>query len=106
MEKYKRHIDIDFSKFSPDIIQDKRETKFGLPNNVQFCNECVMSNQKPNSCYEFQHHAKSIKKSMHIANDGVCDACKPATTKTILSTGKKETTSLEHYAIHTEKMSE
>ena len=34
-----------------------------------------MSNQKPNSCYEFEHTINSVKKSMHIGEDGVCDAC-------------------------------
>ncbi len=75
MAYYKRHIDIDYSKFSEDIPSDKLEAKFGLPQDVQFCNECIMSNQKPNSCYEFEHKADSIKKSMHIASDGTCDAC-------------------------------
>ncbi len=75
MAIYKRHIPIDYSKFSPDIPQNELEAKFGLPNDVQFCTECVMSNQKPNSCYEFEHKPDSIKKSMHIQADGVCDAC-------------------------------
>lgn len=75
MEKYKRYIPIDYEKFAPDIPADKLETKFGLPQDVKFCKECVMSNQKPNSCYEFEHKADSIKKTMVIQPDGVCDAC-------------------------------
>ncbi len=75
MAYYKRHIPIDYSKFAPDIPEDKLDAKFGLPKHVQFCTECVMSNQKPNSCYEFEHRPDSIKKSMHIQADGVCDAC-------------------------------
>ena len=53
MEKIPRHIDIDYSKYAPDIPEDQREAYYGLPRHVQFCKECVMSNQKPNSCYEF-----------------------------------------------------
>ena len=34
-----------------------------------------MSNQKPNSCYEFEHTIHSKKKTMVIQEDGVCDAC-------------------------------
>ncbi len=34
-----------------------------------------MSNQKPNSCYEFEHTINSIKKTMVIQEDGTCDAC-------------------------------
>ncbi len=75
MPYYKRHIPVDYSKFSPTIPQDELSVKFGLPKEVQFCTECVMSNQKPNSCYEFEHRPDSIKKSMNIQPDGVCDAC-------------------------------
>jgi len=72
---YPRTVPVDLSKFSPDIPQEQRETKYGLPNDVRFCKECVMSNMKPNSCFEFEHTIHSIKKSMHIQEDGVCDAC-------------------------------
>ena len=75
MEKIPRHVDIDYSKYAPDIPEDQREAYYGLPKHVQFCKECVMSNQKPNSCYEFEHTIKSIKKTMVIQEDGVCDAC-------------------------------
>ena len=75
MEKIPRHIDIDYSKYAPDIPEDQREAYYGLPRHVQFCKECVMSNQKPNSCYEFEHTINSIKKTMVIQEDGVCHAC-------------------------------
>ena len=51
MEKIPRHIDIDYSKYAPDIPEDQREAYYGLPKHVQFCKECVMSNQKPNSSF-------------------------------------------------------
>jgi len=69
MEKIPRHVDIDYSKYAPDIPEDQLEAYYGLPKHVQFCNECVMSNQKPNSCYEFEHTIKSIKKTMVIQDD-------------------------------------
>ena len=75
MEKLPRYVDIDYSKYAPDIPEDQLETYYGLPRKVQFCKECVMSNQKPNSCYEFEHTIHSIKKTMVIQEDGVCDAC-------------------------------
>ena len=75
MEKIPRHIDIDYSKYAPDIPEDQLEAYYGLPKHVQFCKECGMSNQKPNSCYEFEHTINSIKKTMVIQDDGVCDAC-------------------------------
>ena len=75
MEKMPRYVEIDYSKYAPDIPVEQREAYYGLPKHVQFCKECVMSNQKPNSCYEFEHTIKSIKKTMVIQQDGVCDAC-------------------------------
>ena len=75
MEPLKRYIPIDYSKYAPDIPEDQLETYYGLPQKVQFCKECVMSNQKPNSCYEFEHTIRSKKKTMVIQPDGVCDAC-------------------------------
>ena len=36
----------------PDLSEAELEARYGLPAHVQFCRECVMSNQKPNSCYE------------------------------------------------------
>ena len=75
MEKMPRYVEIDYSKYAPDLPVEEREAYYGLPKHVQFCKECVMSNQKPNSCYEFEHTIKSIKKTMVIQQDGVCDAC-------------------------------
>ena len=75
MEKIPRYVDIDYSKYAPDLPEEQREAYYGLPKHVQFCKECVMSNQKPNSCYEFEHTIDSIKKTMVIQEDGVCDAC-------------------------------
>jgi N-acetyl sugar amidotransferase len=72
---YVRKIDIDYGQFVPDVQVNNLHAKYGLPPKVQFCNECVMSNQKPNSCYEFEHTIHSVKKSMRIQPDGVCDAC-------------------------------
>ena len=82
MEKIPRHVDIDYSKYAPDIPEDQLEAYYGLPKHVQFCKECVMSNQKPNSCYEFEHTIKSIKKTMVIQDDGTCDACQCANAHT------------------------
>lgn len=37
MEKIPRHIDIDYSKYAPDIPEDQLEAYYGLPKHVQFC---------------------------------------------------------------------
>jgi N-acetyl sugar amidotransferase len=72
---YVRKLDIDYTQFTSDIPEHNLVAKYGLPRKVQFCNECVMSNQKPNSCFEFEHTINSVKKSMRVQSDGVCDAC-------------------------------
>lgn len=73
MKPLPRYVPIDYSKYAPDVKDP--EVKYGLPKEVVYCTECVMSNQKPNSCQEFEHTKDSVKESMHIADDGVCDAC-------------------------------
>jgi len=57
------------------------ETKYGLPAEVRFCTRCVMSNQRPTSAVEFRHTAASRKKTLHIDDSGVCDACRVAEQK-------------------------
>lgn len=56
------------------------QTKFGLPENVEFCTVCTISNQRPNSAIEFTHTAESKKTTIHFEN-GVCDACRLAEQK-------------------------
>lgn len=48
---------------------------YGLPEEVKYCRECVMSNQRPNSTVEFKHTKDSKKQTMNFDKDGVCDAC-------------------------------
>ena len=50
------------------------EAYFGLPPNVEFCSNCVISNQRPNSTIEFSNNA-SEKKSTISFNNGLCSAC-------------------------------
>jgi len=57
------------------------EVKYGLPEDVIFCNHCVMSNQRPASTAEFKHTIKSKKTTLNINQNGICDACKQAKIK-------------------------
>ncbi|HLA42248.1 MAG TPA: N-acetyl sugar amidotransferase, partial [Aggregatilineales bacterium] len=52
------------------------ETYYGLPEDVRYCKRCVMSNQRPASYPEFKHKKDRITPTLHIDEDGVCDACK------------------------------
>ncbi len=50
------------------------EAFYGLPKQVLFCKECVISNQRPNSTVEFKSSAEEKKKVIDFV-DGVCSAC-------------------------------
>lgn len=52
------------------------ETLFGLPEQVQFCRRCVISNQRPSSTVEFRHTRNDRKSTISFGADGVCDACR------------------------------
>lgn len=54
---------------------------FGLPEEVVFCNRCVMSNQRPASMPEFAHTKTTVHNTLHIDKEGVCDACRYAERK-------------------------
>lgn len=55
--------------------------KYGLPANVEFCVQCAVSNQRPNSAIEFKHTEKSVKATILFDEHGVCDACRTAERK-------------------------
>jgi len=50
------------------------EAFFGLPAKVQYCKNCVISNQRPSSTIEFGSDAKEKKSTIAFA-DGLCSAC-------------------------------
>lgn len=55
--------------------------KYGLPENIKFCKKCVVSNQRPNSCVEYEHQGNTKKVTIHFNEEGVCDACVAAEEK-------------------------
>ena len=57
------------------------EVKYGLPEDVKFCNQCVISNQRPSSEVEFRHNIKTIKKTIGFNKAGICEACIQAEKK-------------------------
>jgi len=57
------------------------EAYYGLPQEVRFCKRCVMSNQRPSSYPEFKHTKSRITPTLHIDEEGVCDACRYADRK-------------------------
>ncbi|MCG8449791.1 MAG: N-acetyl sugar amidotransferase [Pirellulales bacterium] len=57
------------------------EAYYGLPQNVEFCRRCVMSNQRPASTAEFRHTIDSKKTTLAFDEEGICDACRVAEQK-------------------------
>ncbi len=62
-------------------MSEKLEMKYGLPEKVIYCKRCVMSNQRPSSTPEFKHTRDEKHATLHIDEDGVCNACRFAEQK-------------------------
>jgi N-acetyl sugar amidotransferase len=72
----------DTTDFSPYAANNPAPKAFyGLPTNVLFCRNCVISNQRPNSAVEYQHKRNSKKATIFFGDDGICDACRTAERK-------------------------
>src|ERR1043166_4089559 len=63
------------------LAGEEVEPFYGLPRDVVFCKRCVMSNQRPSSYPEFKHTKDRKTPTLHIGEDGVCDACRFAERK-------------------------
>jgi len=62
-------------------LPENNTAYFGLPENVVFCRRCIMSNQRPSSYPEFKHTPDRLTPTLHIDEEGVCDACRYADRK-------------------------
>lgn len=71
------------------------EVLYGLPAKVRFCRLCVMTNQRPSSYPEFLHSPSRKTPTLHIDDDGVCDACRYAARKAEIDWGQRERELLE-----------
>ena len=76
-------------------MDKKLKTYYGLPEKVEFCNSCVISNQRPASAVEFKHTINSKKTTMNFDSEGVCDACNTAKQKELIDWKKREEELLE-----------
>ncbi len=66
------------------------EAKYGLPGEVVFCKRCVISNQRPNSSIEFKNAPDSVKTTINLDGEGVCDACRVAEAKASIDWDARE----------------
>lgn len=57
-------------------MTERPRSYYGLPEEVVFCKRCVMSNQRPSSYPEFKHTPDRKTPTLHIDEEGVCDACR------------------------------
>lgn len=78
MKKYKSPGEPDLNRFEADRSE---EALYGLPREIRFCKSCVISNQRPNSVPEYKHTSESRKTTIHLDEEGVCDACRFAQKK-------------------------
>ena len=79
MHKDPEKTPVDAKKYAPGL--NDPEIKYGLPSEIDFCGSCAISNQRPNSAVEFKHTAETKKATIHLDEDGVCDACKVSADK-------------------------
>ncbi len=66
----------------------KNYSLYGLPEKVEFCKKCVISNQRPNSVIEFKN--KLNQKKPISFNKGICDACNYNSIKNEINWKKRE----------------
>lgn len=71
-------------------MANQLEAYYGLPAEVVFCKRCVMSNQRPASYPEFKHTKDRITPTLHIDEEGACDACRYNEQKPVIDWEARE----------------
>ena len=65
---------LEIEDFVLSEVHDKK-TKYGLKQEIKYCSNCLMSNQRPNMCAEHYHTADKQKDFIKFEDD-ICDGCK------------------------------
>lgn len=86
---YPRRRPFDIASFKKDV--GPFGTRYGLTEEVAFCKNCVISNQRPNSAVEYAHTKDSKKKTIHFDMQGICDACRVTREKKEIDWVERET---------------
>lgn len=76
-------------------MSSQLDAYYGLPKEVRFCKQCVMSNQRPRSYPEFRHTTDRKCPTLPIDDDGVCHGCKVYVNKDLIDWNQRETTLLQ-----------
>ena len=87
---FKKPQPVDYSLYSANNNLGTIPTKYGLPSSVEYCNSCVISNQRPNSAVEFKHSINSAKSTINFDENGVCDACNASKGKASINWEDRE----------------
>ena len=54
-------------------MENSKKTNFlGLPEKVEFCKKCVISNQRPSSVVEFKNKQEQAKPTIKFDEENVC----------------------------------
>jgi N-acetyl sugar amidotransferase len=88
MDKIKYPQAVDLSDFAKN--QTSYKAKYGLPEKVAYCQQCVISNQRPNSAVEYNHTKNSNKITINFDAGGICDACNYANKKKVINWEERE----------------
>lgn len=72
------------------MSEEQLTAYYGLPEKVVYCKRCVMSNQRPASYPEFKHTKDRITPTLHIDEEGICDACRYADRKEEIDWGVRD----------------
>ena len=67
----------------------KNYSLYGLPEKVEFCSRCTISNQRPRSVVEFKNKDNQ-KKGIQFGKNQICEACYYSETKTKINWEDRE----------------
>ena len=81
---------VDKSRYVINGESNGLERFYGLPGSVEFCSNCVFSNQKPNSEQEYKHTLKTQKPTLSFNDEGICSACLVAKNKRDIDWAERE----------------
>jgi N-acetyl sugar amidotransferase len=73
--------EIDLVQFSKKNLEP--EVHYGLPEKVEYCRKCAVSNQKPNSAVEYSNVIGKRKVTINFDTNGICDPCNFAARKLV-----------------------
>lgn len=74
-----------------EFLSEKPSTVlYNLPKKVTYCKNCLMSNQRPDTCTEHYNKSEQKKKTIAFDNDQICYACKWAKKKESVDWEKRE----------------